>query len=101
MRRFEFKKGTHNKFWEIELNQKEGTFTTWWGKIDQFPQKKTKAFFSKYQATNEYEKIIGEKLKKGYKEVTGEKEKVIAAKVLKAIEAQADEYVQDYLDGVV
>lgn len=69
-RRFEFKDPTSAKFWEIE--QSGNSFTTWWGKIGSNApdsQTKTKTFASETEATAEYEKIIGEKTRKGYIEV--------------------------------
>jgi uncharacterized protein (TIGR02996 family) len=72
MPRYEFSEGTSNKFWEIEL---EGSaFTTTYGKIGSEGQSTTKEFDSPEKAKKEYEKLIAEKVKKGYELVGGENE---------------------------
>lgn len=66
-RRFEFADGSSNKFWEISL---EGdSFTVRYGKIGTDGQEKTKAFDTPAQAQAEYDKLVAEKVKKGYEEV--------------------------------
>src|SRR5687767_3359435 len=64
MPRYEFKEGTSNKFWEITLEGE--SFTTRWGKIGTDGQSTTKEFDSPQQARKEYDKLIAEKVKKGY-----------------------------------
>lgn len=66
-RRFEMKTGNHNKFWEIELRGDD--FKVTWGKMHTLGQTVVKEFGSKTEAKKEYDKIISEKLKKGYQEV--------------------------------
>ncbi len=64
MPRYEFVEGTSSKFWEITL---EGTsFKTTYGKIGTAGQTTLKSFGSAELAKKEYEKVIGEKTKKGY-----------------------------------
>jgi predicted DNA-binding WGR domain protein len=69
MPRYEFKEGTSNKFWEISL---EGSsFTTTYGKIGTDGQSTIKEYDSDDKAKQEYDKLIGEKTKKGYVLVSG------------------------------
>lgn len=64
MPRYELSEGTSNKFWEITL---EGdSFTTAWGRIGTKGQTAQKAFESPAKAQAEYDKLVAEKVKKGY-----------------------------------
>lgn len=65
MPRYEFSEGTSNKFWEIEL--KGTSFTTTYGKVGTTGQTTLKEFPSAAVAKKEYDKLIAEKIKKGYK----------------------------------
>jgi len=68
MRTFEFKDGQSNKFWNIELS---GTsFTVTYGKIGTAGQTETKEFPSAQKAKVAHDKLIAEKLGKGYIETT-------------------------------
>jgi predicted DNA-binding WGR domain protein/cell wall assembly regulator SMI1 len=67
MPRFEFSEGTANKFWEVKV---EGvTLITSWGRIGTNGQSKTKTFASSTEAQAEYDKLIREKTREGYREV--------------------------------
>lgn len=67
MRRFEFKDAKSHKFWEIEI---EGdAYTVRYGKFGADGQVQTKTFASAEKAEAAAEKIIAEKVKKGYQEV--------------------------------
>lgn len=66
MRRFEFREGASNKFWEIELEG--GSFTVRWGRVGATPQEKTKSPGAA-KAQQEHDKLVREKLGKGYVEV--------------------------------
>jgi len=67
MRRFEFQSGSSSKFWEIAL---EGSaFMVRWGKLGTSGQQQEKSFASAALAQKEHDKLIAEKLKKGYQEV--------------------------------
>ncbi len=67
-RRFEFQSGTARKFWEIEL---QGLLlTTAWGRLGTAGQAKTKQFDSMKKAQSEFDRLVAEKLKKGYLEST-------------------------------
>lgn len=69
MPRYEFSEGSSNKFWEIAL---EGTsFTTTYGRIGTDGQMSMKEFDSEEKAKKEYDKLIAEKVKKGYRLVDG------------------------------
>ncbi len=69
MPRYEFKEGSSNKFWEISL---EGTsFSTKYGKIGTDGQETIKEWDDEDKAKKEYDKLIAEKTKKGYKLVSG------------------------------
>jgi uncharacterized protein (TIGR02996 family) len=69
MPRYEFSEGSSNKFWEIALEGK--AFTTTWGRIGTAGQSKTKTCGSEAAAKKEYEKLIAEKVGKGYVEAGG------------------------------
>jgi len=69
MPRYEFSEGTSNKFWEIKL---DGTsFTTTYGKIGANGQTTIKSFKTEAEAKKEYDKLIAEKVKKGYEPAGG------------------------------
>jgi uncharacterized protein (TIGR02996 family) len=70
MRRYEFKEGSSNKFWEIAIEGE--SFTTKFGKIGTDGQTATKEFDSAPLARSAYDKIIAEKEKKGYKLVSAD-----------------------------
>jgi uncharacterized protein (TIGR02996 family) len=70
MPRYEFSEGTSNKFWQIELDG--NSFTTTYGKIGTDGQSTIKEFDSPEKAKKEYDKLIAEKVKKGYQLVEGE-----------------------------
>jgi predicted DNA-binding WGR domain protein len=64
MPRYEFQEGTSSKFWEIAL---EGaSFTTTYGRIGTDGQSSMKEYDSEEKAKKEYDKLIAEKVKKGY-----------------------------------
>jgi predicted DNA-binding WGR domain protein len=69
MPRYEFSEGTSNKFWEINLSGK--SFTTTYGKIGTGGQTTIKQFKSDAEAKKEYDKLIAEKVKKGYQPANG------------------------------
>lgn len=68
MRRFEFSDGKSNKFWEVEVKGSELHLR--WGRIGTDGQSKVKDFASQAKATEEAEKQIASKQKKGYSEVS-------------------------------
>jgi len=70
MPRYELSDGSSNKFWEIALEGK--AFTTTWGRIGTAGQSKSKTFGSEAEAKKEYEKLIAEKVGKGYIEKGGQ-----------------------------
>ena len=65
-RYFEFTSGSSNKFWEIGLDQ--DSFTVRFGRIGTPGQSQSKSFISETKAREEMEKLIADKLKKGYVE---------------------------------
>jgi uncharacterized protein (TIGR02996 family) len=67
MRRFEFKDAKSHKFWEIEIDG--DAYTVRYGKFGTDGQVQTKTFASTDKAEAAAEKIIAEKVKKGYQEV--------------------------------
>ncbi|HZI14291.1 MAG TPA: WGR domain-containing protein, partial [Myxococcus sp.] len=69
MRRFEFVEGGSSKFWEPELQG--STFIVTYGRIGTAGQRKEKAFPDEAAARKEYEKKVAEKLREGYREVSG------------------------------
>jgi predicted DNA-binding WGR domain protein len=69
MPRYEFSEGSSNKFWEIVL---EGTsFTTTYGRLGTDGQSSLKEYDSEDKAKKEYDKLVAEKVKKGYTLVGG------------------------------
>jgi predicted DNA-binding WGR domain protein len=66
-REFQFQEGSSDKFWAIELKGK--TFDVQFGRSGTAGQTQTKEFSSEAAATTAYEKLIAEKVKKGYREV--------------------------------
>lgn len=77
MRSFTFSDGKSNKFWNITL---QGTgFTVQFGKIGTAGQTQIKDFADAAAATKEHDKLVAEKLKKGYVETTAAAAKPAAA----------------------
>lgn len=69
MPRYEFVEGKSSKFWEIQL---DGTsFTTTYGRIGTDGQSSMKEYDSEEKARREYDKLVAEKVKKGYVLVDG------------------------------
>lgn len=66
-RRFEFIGGSSQKFWEISVAG--NSFTVRFGRIGAGGQSQTKTFADEAKASREAEKLIAEKVKKGYVEV--------------------------------
>ena len=69
LRRFELSEGVSSKFWQIDVAGK--SFTVAWGRLGTSGQTQTKAFDSDEKASAEHDKLVKEKLKKGYAEVPG------------------------------
>ncbi len=65
MPRYEFSDGKSNKFWQIELSG--NSFTTTYGRIGTDGQSTTKEWKSEDEASKQYEKLVAEKVGKGYK----------------------------------
>jgi predicted DNA-binding WGR domain protein len=65
-RRFEFVGDSSNKFWEMSLSG--NTFTVRFGRIGTAGQSQTKTFADETKAKAEAQKLIAEKIKKGYVE---------------------------------
>jgi len=72
MARYEVSDGSSHKFWEITLVGK--TFTVRWGRIGSRGQQTIKHFTDDATARAEYDKLVAEKRKKGYKLVHGTEE---------------------------
>ena len=66
-RYFEFKDKDSNKFWEITVNGKKVSIH--YGKIGTSGQNTVKELANPVEASAHAEKVIGEKTKKGYREV--------------------------------
>jgi predicted DNA-binding WGR domain protein len=65
-RRFEFVGGSSQKFWEISIAG--NSFTVRFGRMGTAGQSQTKSFTDEEKAKREAEKLIAEKVKKGYVE---------------------------------
>ncbi len=70
-RKFELIEGASAKFWHVE--QKAKNQTVWYGRIGTDGQTKTKTFESAALAKASVEKLIAQKMKKGYVEGSGSK----------------------------
>lgn len=70
-RRFEYKSGVSKKYWEIWKADDPFSykFTTHWGRIGTKGQQKMKQFSYRNERDAAVEKLISQKLKKGYIEV--------------------------------
>jgi uncharacterized protein (TIGR02996 family) len=68
MRKFVFTDAKSNKFWHIELQGQ--IFTVTFGRVGTDGQSQTKAFADATTAKKEHDKLVAEKLKKGYVETT-------------------------------
>jgi predicted DNA-binding WGR domain protein len=68
-RYFEFHDGRSDKFWEIALDGR--SFTVRFGKVGAAGQTQTKEFASEAKALAEHDKLVAEKVKKGYVEHGG------------------------------
>jgi len=71
-RRFEHTSGNSKKYWEIWKTKTDDNihaFTTHWGRIGTKGQSKLKAFTYPSQRNEAYDKVINQKLKKGYVEM--------------------------------
>ncbi len=66
-REFQFEDGSSSKFWAIELAG--SSFTVNWGRIGTSGQTQTKDFSSDSEASKQHDKLVAEKLKKGYAEI--------------------------------
>jgi uncharacterized protein (TIGR02996 family) len=105
MRTFEFKDAKSNKFWHIELSG--SSFTVTFGRIGTTGQTQTKTFANAATAKKEHDKLVAEKLKKGYVETTAaatttpaissEQKALEAALVAHADEVAAHSAYGDYL----
>ncbi len=71
MRRFEFKDGKSNKFWAVAVDGSK--FTMHYGRIGTEGKTQTKSAASPGDANRAVEKLVSEKLDKGYVEVAAEK----------------------------
>ncbi len=69
MPRYEFSEGSSNKFWEISLEGK--SFTTTYGRIGTDGQSSLKEYDTEAKAKIEYDKLVAEKVKKGYTLTSG------------------------------
>jgi len=68
MRTFQYSDAKSHKFWNIEVSG--SSFTATYGKVGSAGQTQTKTFASAEKAQAEADKLIREKLKKGYVETT-------------------------------
>jgi len=85
MRTFQYSDAKSHKFWNIEVSG--GSFTVTYGKVGAAGQTQTKKFASADKAQAEAEKLIQEKLKKGYVETTPRATSSVAEALEKALAA--------------
>jgi predicted DNA-binding WGR domain protein len=67
-REFQLSAGSANKFWKITLNGK--AYTVQFGRVGSAGQTQTKKFATTAEAVKSFDRLIQEKLKKGYQEIT-------------------------------
>jgi predicted DNA-binding WGR domain protein len=87
MRHLECTEDGSSKFWIGEVDG--ANFTTKWGKIGTDGQSKTKTFASPDAAAKEYDKLVKEKLGKGY----------VDAGAAGEVDGHEDDYDDDGDDG--
>lgn len=68
--RYELRDSSSSKFWQIELSDAGTSFTTTYGRIGTRGQSSTKTFKTAAKAKLESDKLVAEKLKKGYRPVS-------------------------------
>lgn len=66
-RHFEFRQGSSSKFWEIVVSGREHTVR--FGRIGSNGQSQTKAFPTEAAANKDADRLIAEKMGKGYREI--------------------------------
>lgn len=66
-RRFEYIQGNQAKYWEVD--RRGSTITTWAGKIGGTATPKTKSFDDYMAAEREFDRLIRDKLRRGFTEV--------------------------------
>ena len=71
MRTFVYTDATSNKFWHVTLSG--NSFTVHFGRVGTTGQTQTKTFGSAAAAQKEHDKLVAQKLKKGYVETTAAK----------------------------
>src|SRR5262245_37911485 len=76
LREFSYVKGKSRKFWNIELS--EHAVSVHFGRVGASGRQQTKRFSSPHQAKVAYEKIIAEKLARGYRELPAKLKKTPA-----------------------
>ena len=96
MPRYEFTEGSSNKFWDITLDGK--SFSTTYGKIGAKGQTTIKSYKNPAEAKAEYEKLIAEKVKKGYQLAGSEKAASAATNGKRYLES-GDKFWEVFVDG--
>jgi predicted DNA-binding WGR domain protein len=84
MRSFTYADGKSNKFWNIEL--RGSGFTVTFGKVGTAGQTQVKQFPDEAAARKEHDKLVAEKLRKGYAETTSQAPPPAAGKPGKRVE---------------
>jgi uncharacterized protein (TIGR02996 family) len=84
MRTFTFTDAKSHKFWNIERKGK--SFTVTYGRIGSAGQAQTKTFADEARAIKEHDKLVTEKLRKGYRETTPAA-KTVPASLRESLEA--------------
>lgn len=98
MPRYELSDGSSNKFWEITLDGK--SFKTTFGKIGSSGQTQLKQFGSDAAAKKVYEKLIAEKVKKGYEPAGSGKAKAKPKPIaVSTIPAQSNPELEKAIDN--
>src|SRR5262245_39275421 len=93
MRTFEYRQGTSSKFWNIELQG--DSFTVTFGRTGSKGQTQVKQFASESKAQQEHDKLVREKVNKGYVETTPAAAAVASNPMQRALEEALAENPDD------
>src|SRR5690349_8941601 len=93
MRTFEYRDGRSNKFWSIDLQG--ASFTVTFGKIGSKGQTQIKTFADAATARAAHDKLVREKLAKGYVEKTAAAPAPPARSMREALEQALQEHPDD------
>lgn len=98
MARYELSDGSSNKFWEIALDG--SSLTLRWGRVGTSGRTKSQSFASSAEAKAAYEKLVAEKVAKGYGELASGTEPKPKSKPTKAARARGGDGLSKMLGEI-